>query len=245
MLCGCAGCVCVCCGCICFGLNIEIFQYLSIKYVDASIPAPPANWQRASWVLQLEPRLKLAEALALGLWIWFRVNANVISSSKWIHLPRPKHTHTHIHNDPGLLSSALWHIDVFALASNFWGALYVLGRGGVAAGGFHLNLLSTQLHACQLCVGVGVCVWVCVRPFGPKPCQVFGQSVCQSAISMPPSPIVNRQRQSMRQSVRQLVTYSMRCCCIDSLDLWADFFMRCCLTRCTRNVGNAFFCLPQ
>lgn len=93
---------------------------------------------------------------------------------------------------------------------------------GVAAGGFHLNLLSTQLHACQL--SVCVCESVCVRPFGPKPCQVFGQSVCQSAISMAPPPIVNRQRQSMRQSVRQLVTYSMRCCCIDSLDLCAAFY---------------------
>lgn len=85
-----------------------------------------------------------------------------------------------------------------------------------------------------------VCVYGCARPYGPKPCQVFGQSVCQSAISMP---IVNRQRQSMRQSVRQLVTYSMRDAAVLIHLICERTFMRCCLMRCAHNVGNAFFLL--
>lgn len=114
------------------------------------------------------------------------------------------------------------------------------GGRGVAAGGFHLNLLSTQLHACQLCV----CVWVCSSLWPKAMSGLWPKCLPVCDFYAPPSPIVvNRQRQSMRQSVRQLVTYSMRDAAVLIHLICERTFMRCCLMRCARNVGNAFFLL--
>lgn len=91
-----------------------------------------------------------------------------------------------------------------------------------------------------VCMGVGVC-----SSFWPKAMSgLWPKCLPVCDFYAPPSPIVvNRQRQSMRQSVRQLVTYSMRDAAVLIHLICERTFMRCCLMRCARNVGNAFFLL--